>query len=90
MNLRHSMHALIARSLECDVEEALLGQLDHERRADTFPFARRGAYGAAYGVFGDLVATGTPDGIGPLQEGDVVEVEIPGVGTLSNPVVAEA
>jgi 2-keto-4-pentenoate hydratase/2-oxohepta-3-ene-1,7-dioic acid hydratase in catechol pathway len=35
---------------------------------------------------GDLVATGTPAGVGPLQHGDVVEVEIPGVGVLSNPV----
>ena len=38
---------------------------------------------------GDLVATGTPAGVGPLEPGDVVEVEIPGVGVLSNPVVAE-
>jgi 2-keto-4-pentenoate hydratase/2-oxohepta-3-ene-1,7-dioic acid hydratase in catechol pathway len=37
---------------------------------------------------GDLVATGTPAGVGPLRAGDVVEVEIPGVGILSNPVVA--
>jgi 2-keto-4-pentenoate hydratase/2-oxohepta-3-ene-1,7-dioic acid hydratase in catechol pathway len=35
---------------------------------------------------GDLVATGTPAGVGPLRAGDVVEVEIPGVGILSNPV----
>jgi len=35
---------------------------------------------------GDLVATGTPSGVGPLADGDVVEVEIPGVGTLRNPV----
>ena len=35
---------------------------------------------------GDLVATGTPAGTAPLQHGDVVEVEIPGVGVLSNPV----
>jgi 2-keto-4-pentenoate hydratase/2-oxohepta-3-ene-1,7-dioic acid hydratase in catechol pathway len=35
---------------------------------------------------GDLIATGTPAGVGPLTDGDVVEVEIPGVGTLSNPV----
>jgi 2-keto-4-pentenoate hydratase/2-oxohepta-3-ene-1,7-dioic acid hydratase in catechol pathway len=39
---------------------------------------------------GDLVATGTPAGVGPLTEGDVVEVEIPGVGVLSNPVRSEA
>src|SRR2546422_752031 len=37
---------------------------------------------------GDLIATGTPAGVGPLQPGDVVEVEIPGVGVLRNPVVA--
>jgi 2-keto-4-pentenoate hydratase/2-oxohepta-3-ene-1,7-dioic acid hydratase in catechol pathway len=35
---------------------------------------------------GDLIATGTPAGTAPLHDGDVVEVEIPGVGTLSNPV----
>jgi 2-keto-4-pentenoate hydratase/2-oxohepta-3-ene-1,7-dioic acid hydratase in catechol pathway len=35
---------------------------------------------------GDLIATGTPAGVGPLRDGDVVEVEIPGVGILSNPV----
>ena len=35
---------------------------------------------------GDLIATGTPAGVGPLRPGDVVEVEIPGVGILSNPV----
>jgi 2-keto-4-pentenoate hydratase/2-oxohepta-3-ene-1,7-dioic acid hydratase in catechol pathway len=39
---------------------------------------------------GDILATGTPEGIGPLSPGDVVEVEIPGVGTLRNPVVAES
>ena len=35
---------------------------------------------------GDLIATGTPAGVGPLHDGDVVEVEIAGVGILSNPV----
>jgi 2-keto-4-pentenoate hydratase/2-oxohepta-3-ene-1,7-dioic acid hydratase in catechol pathway len=39
---------------------------------------------------GDLVSTGTPAGVGPLMPGDVVEVEIPGVGVLTNPVVAGA
>jgi len=36
---------------------------------------------------GDLVLTGTPEGVGPLVAGDVVEVEVSGVGTLRNPVV---
>lgn len=35
---------------------------------------------------GDLVATGTPEGVGPLRAGDVVEVEIPGFSVLRNPV----
>lgn len=39
---------------------------------------------------GDLIATGTPDGIGPLAPGDTVEVEVAGVGKVSNPVVADA
>jgi 2-keto-4-pentenoate hydratase/2-oxohepta-3-ene-1,7-dioic acid hydratase in catechol pathway len=38
---------------------------------------------------GDLIATGTPAGTAPLRDGDVVEVEIPGVGILSNPVRAD-
>ncbi len=35
---------------------------------------------------GDLIATGTPAGTAPLKDGDRVEVEIPGVGVLANPV----
>jgi 2-keto-4-pentenoate hydratase/2-oxohepta-3-ene-1,7-dioic acid hydratase in catechol pathway len=38
---------------------------------------------------GDLIATGTPSGVGPLSNGDVVEVEIEKIGALRNPVVAE-
>ena len=38
---------------------------------------------------GDVIATGTPSGIGPMQPGDTVEVEIEGIGTLTNPVAAE-
>lgn len=37
---------------------------------------------------GDLLLTGTPAGVGPLLDGDRVEVEIAGVGLLANPVVA--
>jgi 2-keto-4-pentenoate hydratase/2-oxohepta-3-ene-1,7-dioic acid hydratase in catechol pathway len=36
---------------------------------------------------GDIVTTGTPVGVGPLENGDVVEITCSGVGTLSNPVV---
>jgi len=36
---------------------------------------------------GDLIPTGTPAGVGPMQPGDRVEVSISGIGTLSNPVI---
>jgi 2-keto-4-pentenoate hydratase/2-oxohepta-3-ene-1,7-dioic acid hydratase in catechol pathway len=36
---------------------------------------------------GDLIATGTPVGVSPLQAGDIVEVTVDGVGSLANPVV---
>ena len=39
---------------------------------------------------GDVVLMGTPEGVGPLAAGQTVEVEVPGVGTLRNPVVAQA
>jgi 2-keto-4-pentenoate hydratase/2-oxohepta-3-ene-1,7-dioic acid hydratase in catechol pathway len=39
---------------------------------------------------GDLVATGTPAGVGPLAAGDVVEVEVVGISKVSNPVSARA
>ncbi len=38
---------------------------------------------------GDVILTGTPSGVGPLAPGDVVEVEIEGIGTLKNPVARE-
>lgn len=38
---------------------------------------------------GDVVLTGTPDGVGPLQVGDTIEVSVEGIGTLINQVAAE-
>ncbi|ADK79399.1 fumarylacetoacetate hydrolase family protein [Sediminispirochaeta smaragdinae] len=38
---------------------------------------------------GDLIITGTPKGVGRIHHGDVVEVEIEGIGTLRNPVREE-
>ncbi|MCD9153437.1 fumarylacetoacetate hydrolase family protein [Aeromicrobium duanguangcaii] len=38
---------------------------------------------------GDVVLTGTPEGVGPMQAGDHVAVTIDGLGTLTNPVVAD-
>lgn len=36
---------------------------------------------------GDVIATGTPAGIGPMVAGDVVEIEVEGIGILRNPVI---
>jgi 2-keto-4-pentenoate hydratase/2-oxohepta-3-ene-1,7-dioic acid hydratase in catechol pathway len=38
---------------------------------------------------GDLIATGTPSGVGPLQPGSNIRVDIEGVGVLENTVIAE-
>ncbi|MDR0524248.1 MAG: fumarylacetoacetate hydrolase family protein [Spirochaetaceae bacterium] len=38
---------------------------------------------------GDIIATGTPAGVSPIQPGDIVEVEIEGLGILRNPVQEE-
>lgn len=35
---------------------------------------------------GDIIATGTPSGVGPMDRGDVVEIEIEGIGVLKNSV----
>ena len=37
---------------------------------------------------GDVILTGTPEGVGPLVAGDTVEIEIEGIGVLSNSVAA--
>jgi len=36
-----------------------------------------------------MIMTGTPAGVGPIQVGDTIEVEIEGIGILRNDVVAE-
>jgi 2-keto-4-pentenoate hydratase/2-oxohepta-3-ene-1,7-dioic acid hydratase in catechol pathway len=63
----------------------------HGKAADMiFPIPDLLAYISAIMTLepGDVVATGTPEGVGPLVDGDVVEIEIPGMTTLRNPVVS--
>lgn len=36
---------------------------------------------------GDVILTGTPEGVGPMQRGDRVRIEIEGIGTLENPLI---
>ncbi|HJU69479.1 MAG TPA: fumarylacetoacetate hydrolase family protein [Gemmatimonadaceae bacterium] len=39
---------------------------------------------------GDVIATGTPAGVGPLASGDLVEVEVPGISLVTNPVRSDS
>ncbi len=39
---------------------------------------------------GDVIATGTPKGVGPMIPGDVVEIEVGGIGVLRNRIAARA
>jgi 2-keto-4-pentenoate hydratase/2-oxohepta-3-ene-1,7-dioic acid hydratase in catechol pathway len=50
-----------------------------------FPVATLVAYASRVMTLepGDLVATGTPEGVGPLASGDRLEIEIPGIGVLA-------
>src|SRR6478752_2989295 len=39
---------------------------------------------------GDLILTGTPEGVGPMEVGDEVEISVAGIGSLTNPVAQRA
>jgi 2-keto-4-pentenoate hydratase/2-oxohepta-3-ene-1,7-dioic acid hydratase in catechol pathway len=74
------------RGVRCRVNEAT--RQDGNTRDMIFPVRQLIAYISAIMTLepGDLIATGTPHGVGPLAHGDVVEVEIDGIGVLRNPV----
>lgn len=65
-------------------------QLGQFRRM-AFPVERIIAHVSRFATLmpGDVIATGTPAGVGPLSPGDRVEVEIGGIGCLSNPCEAD-
>ena len=66
------------------------GQVRQHGRAADMAFAIPDLLAYISGIMtldaGDLVLTGTPEGVGPLVAGDTVTVEIPGYGTVTNPV----
>lgn len=62
----------------CDTSDLLFGVADLVSYLSTFITL----------MPGDLILTGTPGGVGPLTPGDTFEIEIEGIGTLSNTVVA--
>jgi acylpyruvate hydrolase len=72
------------------VQTRLNGELRQDgRTADMiFPVEELVAYISKYMVLepGDVIATGTPEGVGAIKGGDTVEISIKGVGRLTNPV----
>ncbi|MFA0889400.1 MAG: fumarylacetoacetate hydrolase family protein [Synergistales bacterium] len=75
------------------IETRLNGQVVQSANTDMmiFPVCRLIAHISRFATLhaGDVVATGTPAGVGPMKPGDEVEVEIEGIGILKNPTVAD-
>lgn len=70
------------------LETRVNGELRQHGNSDDFIFSLAQIFAAITAVMtlepGDLVATGTPAGVGPLRPGDRVSVAIAGIGTLDN------
>jgi len=77
---------------EVRLETYLNGELRQSARTSDLVFGVSKLFSFVSGVMtllpGDVIATGTPSGIGPMNPGDVVEVKIEQVGILRNPVVS--
>lgn len=74
------------------IETRLNGELRQETSTEDFICPAFGLVSFISRVMtlvpGDVIATGTPSGIGPMQPGDEVEIRIGGIGSLRNRVVA--
>ncbi|MBC5806404.1 MAG: 2-hydroxyhepta-2,4-diene-1,7-dioate isomerase [Candidatus Eremiobacter antarcticus] len=72
----------------------LNGELKQEARTSSMLYSVPALVAYASAAFtlerGDVITTGTPSGVGPMQPGDVVEVEIEKIGVLRNRVVGHA
>ena len=76
-----AIHTLVNGEVK---QQARTSQLEHGV-ADLLAFVSR----VMTLLPGDVLLTGTPAGVGPLEPGDRVEVEVEGIGVLANEVVAE-
>jgi 2-keto-4-pentenoate hydratase/2-oxohepta-3-ene-1,7-dioic acid hydratase in catechol pathway len=75
------------------LQTRLNGKIVQEANTDQMMFkvARQIAHISRFMTLlaGDIIFTGTPSGIGPMKAGDVVEVDIEGIGVLRNRCIAE-
>jgi 2-keto-4-pentenoate hydratase/2-oxohepta-3-ene-1,7-dioic acid hydratase in catechol pathway len=89
----------VGPAIETEIDLATLkvsarvnGQLRQDGRIDQMIFGLAALISFISHVMtlepGDLISTGTPEGVAPIAAGDVVEIEVSGVGVLRNPVIA--
>ena len=84
----------IHEPIELDIEMRVNGEVRQKdnTRSLMFKVPRLIAYISRYHTLfpGDLISTGTPEGMKPVAVGDIMEVYIEGIGVLRNPVIAES
>lgn len=77
--------------MNLDIEVTVNGELKQKGNTSymIFPPAKLISFVSKFMTIeeGDIIATGTPEGIGPIRKGDTVTVSINGVGSVTNPVV---
>ncbi len=70
------------------IELILNGEIKQNSNTNNFIFSIEKILSFVSGIMtlfpGDIITTGTPAGIGPMQKGDIVEVRIENIGTLKN------
>ncbi len=83
----------IQEPMELDIEMRVNGEVRQKdnTRSLMFKVPQLIAYISQYHTLfpGDLISTGTPEGMKPVAVGDMMEVYVEGIGVLRNPVVAE-
>ncbi|MBP6963454.1 MAG: fumarylacetoacetate hydrolase family protein [Armatimonadetes bacterium] len=83
----------IREPIELDIETRVNGEVRQKdnTRSLMFKVPKLISYISSFHTLfpGDVISTGTPEGMNPVQVGDIMEVEIEGIGVLRNPVVAE-
>ena len=83
----------IHEPIELDIETRVNGEVRQKdnTRSLMFKVPKLISYISSFHTLfpGDVISTGTPEGMKPVQVGDIMEVEIEEIGILRNPVVAE-
>jgi 2-keto-4-pentenoate hydratase/2-oxohepta-3-ene-1,7-dioic acid hydratase in catechol pathway len=76
--------------VEVDIELRVNGEVRQKGNTSSFVFSipKVLSFITRYMTLepGDVISTGTPNGIGPIAPGDLIEITIPPIGTLRNPV----